>query len=96
MNARPEINTGLWSGRADLLSSEEERVLSEVRELVRGIREEGKPDDLRALIEGVGRAGGSLAGEGDDLYLCKFSGTCFSIRSIPEGGFEISFSHEDR
>ena len=94
MTTRPDIDPDHWKGRTDLLSSDEERVLSEVREIVMGMREDGKSADLLSFVEAVGRAGASVADEGDDLFRCKLSGTCFSLRAMPDGLFEISFSHE--
>ncbi len=91
------VDEGRWKGRADVLSANEEWVLSEVREIVGSIRAGDETADLPALIEGVTRAGASIVSDGDGNGPSRFKrgGISFTLRSIPDGRFEIRFPGEN-
>jgi hypothetical protein len=89
MNTAP----GTWKGRADVLSSDEERVLSDVREIVRRIRAEGKTVDLASLGQSVGDAGAIPVGFDADAGSREFDlrGIRFFLQPAPGAGVEIHF-----
>jgi hypothetical protein len=91
MNAGPGLDERRWTGHAEYLSSIEERVLSDMRDLVGLMRDEGRPNNLQSLTESIGRAGALVVVDGDDPARFSFQGTCFSIRQTAEGQFEIRF-----
>jgi hypothetical protein len=96
MSAKPDTDAGSWKGRADLLSADEEAVLSEVREIVSCARGDSRTPDFRLLAQQVTGAGASLVNLGRDGALEFTRGTVrFSLRPVPGGRFEINFPYQD-
>ncbi len=91
MTPGTQCDAGLWKGRADFLSSEEERVLSELRERVRGIRAGGASADVRSLVAGLESAGAWVEGEEANGLRFRMGDTCFSLRSAPDATLEVAF-----
>jgi hypothetical protein len=76
-----------FEGRADVLSAEEEAVLSRMRDFAAGIRGLGLVPDLGRLSQAVTEVGALAVGVDAEHGSIEFElgNVRFSLRSVPEG-----------
>jgi hypothetical protein len=79
--------------RIDVLSADEEDVLSDLRDIVTRARTAGHACDLGMLNTEVTTSGASVVGEGEDNGSIHFKrgDVHFLLRPVPGGCFEVSF-----
>lgn len=83
-------------GRADVLSTYEEAVLAEIREIVRCVKDESGTANLHTLGGRVTEAGATIVGRGrDGIIEFRRGAVRFLIRSFSGDRFEINFPAQE-
>jgi hypothetical protein len=93
MSTGANLATGGIGPRLDILTPDEERLLSDLREFMARIRALGITPDLGLLQKAVLASGASLSayvGEPGSV-LFERGGVLFALRTKPDGGIEIGF-----
>jgi hypothetical protein len=93
VSREPDAEFARLEQRVDVLSTEEENVLSNVRDIVAGMRAMGSMGDLAILSQRLTDAGAFAANERETDGRVGFvlGGVRFLLRTVPHAGFEISF-----
>jgi hypothetical protein len=93
MSPGADLKRGRIEARLDILTPEEEKLLSDLREFMARIRALGISPDLALLQKAVLAAGASVSafvGEPGSVVFERGS-VLFALRTKPEGGIEIGF-----
>jgi hypothetical protein len=93
MRPGTDLDRGGGKSRVDILTPEEEKLLSDLREFMARIRALGITPDMGLLQKAVLAAGASVVavvGEQSSVVFER-GGVLFALRTKPDGGIEIGF-----